>query len=130
MSVGMKVAVGFLVLTGVLVLSGMAMTLSQIMQRLNSADQDNVVTSAPVQPTVPTAAAPDTAPQATPAPVIGQTNADRLILPKDATVQQIAPYGSSIYLLLVVPHEGQRIVILDTRTGTVRRVIRLDNSGR
>ncbi len=106
------------------------MTLSQIMQRLNSADQDNVVASAPAQPAAPTAAAPETTPQAAPAPVIGQTNADRLILPKDATVQQIVPHGTSIYMLLDVPHEGQRIVILDTRTGTIRRDIRLDNSGR
>lgn len=129
MSLGMKVAVGFLALTGVLILSGMVMTLSQIMQRLNTSNQENLIAAAPVEPATTTlASAAHT--DASSYPVIGRTNDDRMILPRGAVVQQMVSSAGGVYLLMDVPRDGQRLVVLDAKTGNVRRDIRLQNDGK
>ena len=109
------------------------MTLAQIMQRLNGADQDNVaqgsILSEPAEPTTTTLASSEQSISKS-YPVIGRMDAEKLVLPQGAVVQQLVPNGGGVYLLVEVPHEGQRIVILDARTGSIRRDIRLENSGK
>ncbi len=122
-------AIGFLALTGIVILAGMVITLSQIMQRLNSADQDNVVMAAPAEPTTTTLASAGQSSSKS-YPVIGRAEPDRLLLPQGAVVQQLVPNGGGVYLLVNVPNEGQRIVILDARTGNIRRDIHVENGGK
>lgn len=128
MSVGMKVAIGFLALTGVLIVSGLAMTLSEIMHRLDSADQ---VQTAAVPPELRESqqairAVANTTPHAY--PVQGKNGS--LALPAGSVVQQIMPYQDGVYLLVSVPKSGQRILILDSESGTIRQDIRLQNGGK
>lgn len=123
MSVGMKVAIGFLALTGVLIVSGMAMTLSDIMQRLDRADQAQVSSAQLHESQQAVRAVANTAPHAY--PVQGRVGA--LSLPAGAVVQQIVPYQDGVYLLVSVPKSGQRILILDANADTIRQDIRLQN---
>lgn len=130
MSVGMKVAIAFVALMGVMILAGVALTLSEIMHRLDRADQAQIATVAPpvMQETEQAiTAVANTTPHAYPVP---GKNESALALPVGAVVQQIMPYQDGVYLLVSVPRQGQRILILDARSGAVRQDIRLQNSGK
>ena len=115
-------------LTGVLIVSGMMIALSEIMQRLDHADQAQTAAMPPAQlhetERAITAVA-NTTPHAY--PVTEKNPTAELTLPAGAVVQQIMPYEDGVYMLVSVPHEGQRILILDARAGTLRQDIRLQN---
>ncbi len=130
MSVGMKVAIGFLALIGIMVSVGVMMTLSEIMHRLDGKDQAQVA-AAPVtiQQSAPSIAeVSDASAHAYPVPDARAEAA--LALPPGGVVQQLMPYQGNVYLLVNVPKKGQRILILDARSGQVRQDIRLQNGDR
>jgi len=130
MSVGMKVAIAFLALTGILIVAGVMMTLSEIMHRLDHADQVQTAPAPGIQQATQQAisAVANTAPHAYPVP---EKNLQAVLdLPAGAVVQQLVPYQEGVYLLVNVPREGQRILILDARNGTVRQDIRVQRGGK
>ena len=123
----MKAAIAFLALTGILLVTGMAMTLSEIMHRLDHADQVQTMPAQQESEQAITAVA-NTSPHAF--PVMGGASVAALKLPTGAVVQQIMPYQEGVYLLVNVPREGQRILMLDAHSGAVRQDIRLQNNGK
>lgn len=127
----MKVAVGFLALLGVLAVTGIMLSLSEIMHRLDRTDQAAEERAAPQQlreTEQAVTAIANTAPHAYP---VQERQAEAaLALPPGAVVQQLMPYQDGVYLLVSVPREGQRILILDARSGTIRQDIRLENDNK
>lgn len=128
MSLGMKVAIGFLALTGVMIAAGMMMTLSEIMQRLEPRDQAQVASAEPevTQSEESISQVANSSLHAYPVPDARGEAA--LALPAGGIVQQLMPYQGNLYLLVNVPKKGQRILILDAKSGVVRQDIRLQNA--
>ncbi|HRJ12644.1 MAG TPA: hypothetical protein PKW15_05310, partial [Alphaproteobacteria bacterium] len=127
MSLGMKVAIGFLALTGVMIAAGMMMTLSEIMARLEPKDQAQVAAAPDLHETEE--AISEVANSSLHAyPVPDARSEAALALPSGAVVQQLMPYQGSVYLLVNVPKKGQRILILDAKSGNVKQDIRLQNA--
>lgn len=129
MSLGMKVAIGFLALTGIMIAAGMMMTLSEIMQRLEPRDQAQVASTQNIQQSEE--AISEVANSSLHAYPVPDARAEAaLALPAGGVVQQLMPYQGNVYLLVNVPKQGQRILILDAKSGQVRQDIRLQNAAK